>query len=764
MNPIKIATYITAAFSLFLFLPAVQAQRIEPYTGQFGSGRLPNGMGMPGEEERGSHWAEEDTVQKVDVPVGVYVWKIEPRFGTVMPAEPDTVPHLFPNTAFTSGVRGHYNYTGNLGAPRMSRIFTDRRTTAFANPFIFEKPYSFFVTQPEQLLFINTKSPFMNITYHECGNKQNGEDRVKAIFAVNSGKRLGMGFKLDYLYGRGYYESQSTAHFNGTLFASYIADQYQLHAMYYANHLKNSENGGIESDDYVTRPETFPTAYGTADMPTRLSKTWNKLNVNTFYLTHRYTLGFRRYRDKEGNVVRVAAQETRSKLLDRALDLKGDSTAHSTAAASGTASADSAAAGRGVLAAVPAEKGGNGEEEELDMQDLTPEFVPVGGFIHTLRFDHNNRRFLSNLQRSEGSDGYYNDFYLPGDSANDFTKYEHLQNLLAFELREGFNKWVKSGMRLYARHDFYRYTLPDELRRTASFTENHFTVGAQLLKEQGRFFHYKLLGELRTSGTDWGEFNVTADADFNVRLAKDTLRFRLNGYVRNEQPSFYYRHYHARNAWWDNSLDKVLRASAGGELRYKRTRIGANIETLQNYAYFQEHQYPYQNAEGVNLARYGVSVGQTGKNIQVISATLGQDFRLGILNWENEVTWQMSSDKELMPLPALNVYSNIYLLFRIAKVLRTELGADVRYFTEYNAPAYSPIIGQYALQDAAQRIKVGNYPCVNVYANFHLKHTRFYIMGSHVNYSNGGGRPFLLPHYPLNRMVMRLGVSWNFFN
>ena len=39
-----------------------------------------------------------------------------------------------------------------------------------------------------------------------------------------------------------------------------------------------------------------------------------------------------------------------------------------------------------------------------------------------------------------------------------------------------------------------------------------------------------------------------------------------------------------------------------------------------------------------------------------------------------------------------------------------------------------------------------------------------YIMASHVNYKSGSGTPFLVPHYPLNQMVLRLGISWNFFN
>ncbi len=703
-----------------------------------------------------SHWVSEDSVETENVPIGIYVWKIEPRFGTVRPTAPDTLPHLFMNDAFTGGPTGHYNYTGNLGAPRISRIQTDDRRTTFASPFIFSTPYDFFIVQPQDLMFTNTKSPFMNITYHECGNKQNGEDRIRGLFSVNANKRLGLGFKLDYLYGRGYYDSQSTAHFNGTLFASYIGDQYQMHAMYYANHLKNAENGGIENDDYVTRPEIFATNYGTADMPTRLTKTWNKMNVNTFYLTHRYSFGFRRYRNEAGKIVNVGVPDVKGKLLGKALNLK-DTTAVAPFVT------DSVAGGHGKSAATLSAPDAALASDTT--AHLKVEFIPVAGFVHTLRFDHNNRQFLSNLQENAANSTYFEDFYLPGDSANDRTQFYHLENTLALELREGFNRWAKSGLRLYARHDFYKYTLPDEQRHTTNYTENLFTVGAQLLKEKGHFFHYNVLGELRTSGSDWGDFNVSGGADFNMPVVGDTLRVALDGFLRNETPTFYYRHYHARNAWWDNdNLEKVFHARVGGEIRYRRTRLSVHFESLQNRIWFQEKQTPFTDANGNILARYGVGEEQTGKNVQVISATLGQDFKWGILNWENELTYQLTSDKDVLPLPAFSAYTNLYLLFRIAKVLRTEFGADLRYYTAYYAPAYSPIIGQYVNQDAIARVKTGNYPTVNVYLNFHLKHTRFYVMGSHVNYSAGSGNPFLVPHYPLNRLVLRLGVSWNFFN
>ncbi|MBR1712953.1 MAG: putative porin [Alloprevotella sp.] len=693
-------------------------------------------------ESEGGHFLT-DSVKKVGVPEGISAWTVDRRFGSVRPAAYDTVPHLFQNEAFTDGPTGRYNFLGNLGSPRQSRVFSDRKESTFDGnaQFVFAQPYDFFLYQPDELLYTNTKSPFTNLTYHECGNKQNGEDRFRALFSTNINKRVGLGFKIDYLYGRGYYDSQATSQFDGTLFGSYISTRYSLHAFYAANHMKTSENGGLENDYYVNSPEAFPTKYSTADMPMSLSKSYNKLNVNTLYLTHRYNLGFTRFRDPDGNIVRISRDKGAERFSS---ETSGQEAVETTA---------------------------TGETDEDEVEEgvrYEAEFIPVTSFFHTLRIDHNNRRFLSNAPAAVRN-AYFTDFYLPGDSANDFTRYAHIDNTIGIELHEGLNKWMRTGFRLFARHELHKFSIPGEATSTGlltrqSFTENHFSVGGQLLKEKGERLHYHALGELRTSGKTWGEFNVEADASLKLPLRRDTLSINLDGHIRRERPSFYLRHYHGRNAWWDADLEQQFRFRVGGELRYKQTRLSFHMENIQKYAYLQETQVPYSSADGIARSTYGVGIAQTGGGVQLLEATLRQDIRLGILHWDNELTVQATTNKDVLPLPAFTAWSNLYLQFYIARVLRTEIGADVRYFTSYYAPAYSPIIGQYAVQDPDARIKIGNYPVINAYANFHLKRTRFYVMASHVNYSSGTGCPFLVPHYPLNRLVLRLGVSWNFIN
>ena len=344
-----------------------------------------------------------------------------------------------------------------------------------------------------------------------------------------------------------------------------------------------------------------------------------------------------------------------------------------------------------------------------------------------------------------------------------------LSNQLALEMNEGFKPWLKTGLRLFAQHELEKVEMPDtialtSLRSRRKFVTNYFTVGAQLYKHEGRTFHYNLLGELTTTGKDWGIFNVEGSADLNVKLRRDTMRLSLYGRVANERPSIFYRHMQTQHAWWDNpDLNNLFTTRIGAQFKYHNTRLDVSLASIQNYTYFASTATA-ATIDDLDTYRHGVEVRQYGRNLQVASATLGQDFAWGIFHWDTELTFQASSNQNVLPLPLLSAYSNAYLKFRIAKVLGVEFGADVRYFTSYYAPDYSPEIGQFSTQAHDFRVKTGNYPFVNVYANLHLKSCRFYIMCQHVNEGFSNKHYFMTPHYPMNPMTFNFGISWTFYN
>lgn len=735
----------------------------------------------------------DSTSSHKEIPKGIYVWTVDSRFGDRKAAQLDTLSHMYMNTIFTSGLRGEYNTTGNLGSPRQARVFVDRQV---GSQFLFTDPYDYFITPVSDFHFTNTLSPFTNLTYNNCGDRTNGEDHFTAKFGVNAGKRLGVGFKFDYLYGRGYYDSQSTSHFDYTMYGSYLGDRYQAHLLMSTNHQKVTENGGITNDNYITHPESFNESFNTSEIPTMLARNWNRNDNQHIFFTQRYSVGFKhkvpmtaeeiaarkfamasqleaKQRRAKAEAARKARQEgedvdeedvkepatfagrpDNAKIGVRAKrdsltndSLEGGLQAPNRLAVNGKAAADS------LLAKT--------QEAKVDTSWLKDEYVPVTSFIHTLDFN-NYRRIYEAYQTPTD---YYLHRYnvaekLTGDSIYDKTTHWSLRNTFAISMLEGFNKWAKAGLKLFGTHELRHFTLPDSVAMR-SWNENALSVGAQLIKAQGKTLHYNVTGELGVAGVNAGEIHVDGGIDVNFPLWKDTMTLAASGFYHHEKPSFYYRHYQGRHFWWDDDdLSMVDHFRVQGVLSYQKTRTTLRVafDEMKNYTYFAT---TYTTSDAGRLVN-AVEVRQEGDPISVFTAELKQDFTLGPLNWETVATVQKSTNEDALPLPLVNVYTNLYLRFKIAHVLKCDFGADVRYFTKYKAPDYVPAIGQYAVQANDVKTEIGNYPLVNVYANFHLKHTRFFAMMSHVNASSGGY--FFAPHYPLNGRVFRFGVSWNFFN
>ena len=776
---------------LFLWLAVVQASAQVPRvrTNDYNS-MDPNGNVATANDRRNR---ADSTSSHKEIPKGIYVWTVDSRFGDRKAAQLDTLSHMYMNTIFTSGLRGEYNTTGNLGSPRQARVFVDRQV---GSQFLFTDPYDYFITPVSDFHFTNTLSPFTNLTYNNCGDRTNGEDHFTAKFGVNAGKRLGVGFKFDYLYGRGYYDSQSTSHFDYTMYGSYLGDRYQAHLLMSTNHQKVTENGGITNDNYITHPESFNESFNTSEIPTMLARNWNRNDNQHIFFTQRYSVGFKhkvpmtaeeiaarkfamasqleaKQRRAKAEAARKARQEgedvddddvkapatfagrpdnakigVRAKRDSLANDsLEGGLQAPSRLAVNGKAAADS------LLAKT--------QEAKVDTSWLKDEYVPVTSFIHTL--DFNNYRRIYEAYQTPAD--YYLHRYnvaekLTGDSIYDKTTHWSLRNTFAISMLEGFNKWAKAGLKLFGTHELRHFTLPDSVAMR-SWNENALSVGAQLIKAQGRTLHYNVTGELGVAGVNAGEIHVDGGIDVNFPLWKDTMTLAASGFYHHEKPSFYYRHYQGRHFWWDDDdLSMVDHFRVQGVLRYQKTRTTLRVafDEMKNYTYFAT---TYTTSDAGRLAN-AVEVRQAGDPISVFTAELKQDFTLGPLNWETVATVQKSTNEDALPLPLVNVYTNLYLRFKIAHVLKCDFGADVRYFTKYKAPDYVPAIGQYAVQANDVKTEIGNYPLVNVYANFHLKHTRFFAMMSHVNASSGGY--FFAPHYPLNGRVFRFGVSWNFFN
>lgn len=726
-----------------------------------------------------------------EIPKGIKVWTVDQRFGDRRQAELDTMSYMYPNTIFTTGLRGEYNTTGNLGAPRINRIFINRAET---DQFLFTQPYDYIVSPVDQFHFTNTLSPFTNLDYNTAGNRTNGEDHFKAKFAVNAGKRLGVGFNVDYLYGRGFYSSQSTSHFKYLMYGSYIGDRYQAHLIFSTITQKVTENGGITNDEYIKHPESFDDNYATNEIPTVLERNWNRNNNLHVFLTHRFNLGFNRKvkmskEEIEARKFAMASQKEsqaqkdleearrKAKREGREFDEKKFKKQTFSGRPDNARVVNTSVPTDSTSTKAPSERiavNGKAAADSLrvfeakaaqDTMWMKNEYVPVTSFIHTMKFDTYRRIY----QAYETPKDFYADTFnpagnYPGDSIYDKTTHYRVQNTFAISLLEGFNKWAKAGLKAFVTSDLRHFTLPTETEIAKAYNEHNLSIGGQLIKSQGKTLHYDATLETWLTGKDAGQMKIDADADVNFALFGDTVRLQASGFFHRLNPTFYYRHYHSKHFWWDNDdMSKIIHTRIEGKFGYEKTKTTVRVafDNIKNHTFFA---MGYNVTDDFGRTGNTLSVVQKSGAISLLTLELQQKLKLGPLHWDNVITYQKSSDDMALPVPDLNIYTNLFLRFKIARVLKCDFGADARFFTKYYAPDYSPALGQYAVQTGENRTEVGNYPIVNVYANFHLQRTRFFVMMSHINAGQGKPDYFLAPHYPLNQRIFRFGVSWNFYN
>lgn len=397
--------------------------------------------------------------------------------------------------------------------------------------------------------------------------------------------------------------------------------------------------------------------------------------------------------------------------------------------------------------------------EERDENDsiIARTYIPVTSFIYTLNYKAGFHMFRNTFDGT--TKDFFENTYLNSAITDDNTKYWTLSNTVGVSLLEGFHKYAKFGLAAYLTYEISRYTqtvdtldrstltpFPQGIVIAPAATENKARVGAQLTKQHGSILRYSATAEIGVLGVAAGDIMADGNITTNIPLPFDTIS--ISGFARfsNLATPYFMRNYRSNHFIWQNNFGKERRLKFGGAITIpiSDTHFSIYAENIQNYVYFGENFLPQQH----------------GGSVQVFSAALRQNLHVGILHWDNDIIYQTTSDDNIIALPTLAVYSNLYLKFKIA-TLYVQFGVDCDYYTRYYAPNYQPATESFANQ---RTTKIGNYPFMNVYANLKLSKVRFYVMMSHINQGWFSSDYFSMPNYPLNPRRFQLGLSIDFAN
>lgn len=703
---------------------------------------------------------KDSTVIEREVEKEYKQWLIDPVSGISTPVQPDTLHHSFHSVHLTEGMYGSYSHLGNMGSPRLSRLFFERETV---QDFIFDYPFDSWIKAPSDFRYTDTKTPHLSIDYYKGGDKQTGEDHIKGYFAANFNKRLGFGFDMDYLLGRGRYDNQSTSFFDARFYTYYRGDFYNMHVSVNSDEMKIAENGGIQDERYIKSPESMAEgrkSYSPEDIPFRLYDNWNNISHKQILFTQSIPLK------------RTIVRTEKTILTD---SIASDPIA-SASISSGFISNDSIAADSTMDVYGSAFENDSVRMEMAALSDsvmrdsivISRETFTLGKLSHILEAGQLKRRYLSYSQPY----GYYQKQFMDNDSVDRFSNF-YVSNTLALSLLEGSTRWAVAGLTGFVTHEFKSFEMPDiedsqEKREFVHrYTEYDLKIGATIEKRKGEHLTFNGLAETSIAGYNVGDFDIRGEMSFKDSLWGKNAELNATASVSGQSAAFFMEKFHSAFAWWDNSFNNEFRTSAGisGMLEKTGTNLSLNFENIGGYVYLENVGSKYINADNVIQPSYLIEAKQRDGSVQVMSASLDQKFKLGPIHLDGRLTWQKSSDERILPLPDINAFADVYLKFIYAKRLNMEIGANATYFTRYDAPGYCPAVGMYHLQSEDCIQQVGGYPLLTGYVNCSLRGVRFYVLYYHANDGlMNSSDSFIVPGYPANPGMLKFGISWTFFD
>jgi hypothetical protein len=184
-----------------------------------------------------------------------------------------------------------------------------------------------------------------------------------------------------------------------------------------------------------------------------------------------------------------------------------------------------------------------------------------------------------------------------------------------------------------------------------------------------------------------------------------------------------------------------------------KLKLSANYYLLSNYLYYVGYYQP----------------AQTPTLFNVLHISLFKQFRLARnFNWRTWVELQQRVGDGPLNLPLLTNRNQVGYDGNLGfKNLNISFGLELRYFTEYKAPTYSPFIGQYTFQDTiTTRLKA---PDIGAYLHFRIRSFTAYVRAENLNtfdFNRGGFVRNNIPTqvYPYPGLQIRVGIWWSFVN
>ncbi len=189
--------------------------------------------------------------------------------------------------------------------------------------------------------------------------------------------------------------------------------------------------------------------------------------------------------------------------------------------------------------------------------------------------------------------------------------------------------------------------------------------------------------------------------------------------------------------------------------------VSAKYSTLDNYTYFASTAT--QEEIDADQENAFVRPFQEGNSVNLLKIKYQKELRWRKWALNNTLMYQtVSQSSDVLNLPAFVTRNTLYYsdeIFKKAMFIQT--GVTFKYFTAYNMNAYSPLLGEFYVQNNEE---LGNFPMLDYFINAKVRTMRIYFKLEHINSAWTGYNFYAAPNYPYRDFVIRFGLVWNFFS
>ena len=373
-------------------------------------------------------------------------------------------------------------------------------------------------------------------------------------------------------------------------------------------------------------------------------------------------------------------------------------------------------------------------------------------FGNSLEYTNIKRMYKDNISKSDsiGRAFYNNTFLFDPTTSNDSIHTSLFDARLFMTLQPFAPDFLVSkitGGAGYRYMSNYCFDQSYYIRPVQNNNQNNFYVYGHAQGNFRQYFAWSAFARYYLTGYNLNDLYFSVDANLSLFPIKHGIHLWGRFSIDNRTPDYFSQNYYSNHLRWHHNFDKTIETKIEAGVRIPDWDFDVSIgnSLLKSPVFFDTTAMPRQTDDIVNI----------------FSVFAEKNFKVWLIHFDNRALIQLSSNQNIIPLPAAALNSALYLEIEAVKnVLTAQIGGEVYYNTRYYAYGYNPAAGAFHLQ---RNRETGNCPIIDLFINLKWKKATLYIKYINAFEEWPNSDYFSAAHYIKPQNTLKFGLSWPFY-